>query len=483
MIAKEITAAFLLLCACHPIPAPTPMTLEGPKCQVTGSQLRPLIVEWSGMDRTDLEAAMRESMIAVRYHGCDLEVLRQCKLPQTHYVWEKTTRDEELIGMENVDQLYAKMPLAGPSLEAHFKQGNALKLSTTIIGKHIGTKSDLTFAELQAIGGDCASATHLIIGATAGAFEMSTTSRIEAGLSASKIAGGDTSSARDRLRKSGNSAACNTAKKGDSAPPDDCGSLLRLELTPVKCPDGFGLKEGIGCVETLPAGSSHDELLGDPGDARLARFIRQAGRTLRDRYMGNKVDDAWRCPGNDDLSQPVADTKNIGARIGKSPDLAFATMRFVLSAKIEHEHVRLDALSFVFPDGRLKWGVLNRVRAPFSQFADHAAVKAYPDLRVGLERLLSGIDRCQLALAETGDFQALPMPESLKVELAKETTALPQDFRRWCQDKPAVEPEWHVTIASVAAGLVGGGNFGAIGADVAPQDRRFCMKPARLRRK
>ncbi len=481
---RAITAALLLLSSsCHPVKPPAPMTLEGPKCHVTASQLRPLIVEWSGMDRTDLEAAMRESMIAVRYQGCELEVLRQCRIPQSRYEWEKTTREEEVIRMEDVDQLYAKMPLAGPTLEAHFKQGNTLKLSTTIIGKHTGTKASIAIDELRASGGDCGRATHLVIGATTGAFEMSTDSRVEAGANMATYAGGETSSARNRLRKSGTSSACNAAKKEDTTPPVDCGSLLRLELAPIKCLDGFKLKDGVGCVEDTSTGNETDALAGDPGDFRLARFIRQAGRTLRDRYMGNKVDDAWRCPGNDDIAQPVTDTKGIGARIGRAPALSFAAMRFVLSAKIEAEHIRLEALAFVLPDGRLKWGVLNRKRTPYGEFAEQGAVKDYADLRVGLERLLGGIKSCQLTLAETSDFQALPMPESLKVELAKETTALPQDFRQWCQAKPETESEWHVTIVSVAAGLVGNGNFGAMGADVAPQDRRFCMKPARLRRK
>jgi len=47
------------------------------RCQVTASQLRPLIVEWEAADRASLEVRLRrEGLVAVRYAGCELEVLR-----------------------------------------------------------------------------------------------------------------------------------------------------------------------------------------------------------------------------------------------------------------------------------------------------------------------------------------------------------------------------------------------------------------------
>lgn len=48
------------------------------RCQLAPSRLRPLIVEWSGADRGSLELRLRRGIVAVRYDGCELEILAGC---------------------------------------------------------------------------------------------------------------------------------------------------------------------------------------------------------------------------------------------------------------------------------------------------------------------------------------------------------------------------------------------------------------------
>lgn len=467
---------------CRPIPPPAPLTVDGLKCKVQNSELRPLIVEWSGMDRTDLEAAMHHSMIAVHYSGCELEVLRGCAIPDSNYDWVKTTREEELLKMDDVDQLYAKMPLAGPSLEAHFAQGNALRLSTTVIGKFVSTKPSITFDSIASLGPECRRATHVVIGATAGAFEMSTISKIELGAKAASFAGGETKSLRDKLRKSGNGAACDAAKKGDPRPPEDCGALLRLELASIKCQPDFVFKEGVGCIEAAPEGNADQVLAGDPHDFRLARFVLKTGRTLRDAYLDKKTDKRWHCMGKQDIQEPVRDDAHVRGQLGQNPEIVFSAMKFQLTAATtDGANVHLDALAFVFPDGRLRWAGLDPGKG--GGFGEQFAVQEYPDLRVGLDRLLNGVKQCELALAEANDFEQLPIPQSAKSDLASQTTKQAFELRKWCKTLPAVSTEWRVAIATAAIAIVGNGKFALVDAEAERQDHDFCLKPATLREK
>jgi hypothetical protein len=41
---------------------------------------RPLIVEWPSADRAALEAQASHGLVVVRYEGCEMEVLRQCRV-------------------------------------------------------------------------------------------------------------------------------------------------------------------------------------------------------------------------------------------------------------------------------------------------------------------------------------------------------------------------------------------------------------------
>src|SRR5690606_9197517 len=48
------------------------------KCGVRASAAKPLVVEWPAADRAALEARANRSLVAVRYQGCEMEVLSNC---------------------------------------------------------------------------------------------------------------------------------------------------------------------------------------------------------------------------------------------------------------------------------------------------------------------------------------------------------------------------------------------------------------------
>jgi hypothetical protein len=62
------------------------------KCGVVKSPQKPLVVEWPATDRVTLEAKAKEGVVAVRYVGCSMEVLANCRAPPK-YVYTSTTSE------------------------------------------------------------------------------------------------------------------------------------------------------------------------------------------------------------------------------------------------------------------------------------------------------------------------------------------------------------------------------------------------------
>src|SRR5258706_12343743 len=50
------------------------------KCAVRASQTEPLIVEWPPAERGRLEASVRRGLIAVRYVGCEMQLVPECRV-------------------------------------------------------------------------------------------------------------------------------------------------------------------------------------------------------------------------------------------------------------------------------------------------------------------------------------------------------------------------------------------------------------------
>src|SRR5262245_12527784 len=77
------------------------------KCSVAKSSQRPLVVEWPAADRASLEATAKRGVVAVRYDGCEMEVLSSCVIPGK-YNYVAVERQSEQIAIKNADDLYAK---------------------------------------------------------------------------------------------------------------------------------------------------------------------------------------------------------------------------------------------------------------------------------------------------------------------------------------------------------------------------------------
>ena len=208
--------------------------LEGfAKCKVAASQMRPLIVEWKSLDRSDLESLAKQHLVAVNYIGCDMKVLYNCQIPGG-YAFQGATRQSDTIRMADEDSLYANIPLHAADFEATLKSAGQLTVSMTTVGR---LSSDQRSFDASELGRGCEEATHVVTGVTVGAFEFYSGADAEVGASVGvgdAGLGGRSIAQRENLSTAGVTANCDQAREDDESPPSGCGAFIRLEVTPVQ---------------------------------------------------------------------------------------------------------------------------------------------------------------------------------------------------------------------------------------------------------
>lgn len=202
------------------------------KCSVKGGQAKPLIVEWPSGARGDLELQARKGIVAVRYVGCEMEILSRCTAPGTYKYGAFTAKGDKVV-IRNEDELYANIPVGAAKLESKLQSTGQLTVEMKLVGKYEADRDQLRLNELQ---GACDDATHFIAGLTVGAFEFFAGAEGEIGGGASVAgvgAGARSASRRESLMHDGSSEACGEATAEDSRPPSGCGAILRLEVVPL----------------------------------------------------------------------------------------------------------------------------------------------------------------------------------------------------------------------------------------------------------
>lgn len=210
--------------------APTFQPEGQTKCGVRKSTDRPLIIEWPSSDRAALEAAVKRGLVVVRYQGCEMEVLSQCRVDGA-YRYTPTTRKLEQVTIRDNDELYAQLPVGAASLEGRLQKAGELDVAMHVVGRY-----DAASTEAKNMSGACSGATHVVTGLTAGAFEFSAGAESEAGGGVNVLgtgAGARQSRAKEILNRDGDPHSCETSSAEDQGPPDGCGALLRVEVSPL----------------------------------------------------------------------------------------------------------------------------------------------------------------------------------------------------------------------------------------------------------
>ena len=139
------------------------------KCKVAARQSNPMVTEWSGSEKGNLEAGLREGAVVVAYAGCNMRILTQCRVGGS-YMWQRTTTATDVLEIESEDDLYSKLPLGAVSLEGELKTTGRLAVQTTVSGQYrLGGLSTFDVPN----SGPCRGATHLVSSLSLGAFKVS----------------------------------------------------------------------------------------------------------------------------------------------------------------------------------------------------------------------------------------------------------------------------------------------------------------------
>ena len=271
MAATLVAPAGLLACgpgggASNRLATPPAYTREA-KCAITKSQAEPLIVEWPSSSRAKIEALSKTGVVAVRYNGCEMEVLASCSAPGK-YGYTAITAKRDRVVIKSADDLYANIPLGAAALEGKLETSGELDVAMAIVGRYATDKRVIRADELE--GGDCAKATHFVSALTVGAFEFfaGADATVGGGVSAGGVGGGAKSSTkRELLNSDGKMGTCDAATSADARPPDGCGAIVRIEVVPLGqakkddhvCPVGMQWN-GTQCVkggEDATSGAPH----------------------------------------------------------------------------------------------------------------------------------------------------------------------------------------------------------------------------------
>jgi uncharacterized protein len=207
-------------------------TTGAPACHV-GRSVMPLVIDLRPEERGALEVAMGQGqgLVVVAYDCKSLRILSGCQVEGT-YGFLPMVPKEQVVRLENADEVRVNLPLGGAGLAAKLEgdldRGSTLDIALIMVGKRMSTRRALNVSELS---GRCDGATHVVRGATVGAFTMQTGTRSKAHSAAelfSSEAKSDGSSSKTVWVQDGSLDACR--QTAGSTPPAGCGALLQVEM-------------------------------------------------------------------------------------------------------------------------------------------------------------------------------------------------------------------------------------------------------------
>lgn len=199
------------------------------KCRAVSAQATPLVVDWKSSERVDLEAAMKDGVVVVKYDCQKLSIVKGCKR-RGAYAFASVQRKEETLQLASSDEVQANVPLGLVTFGGAMKRGSTIDIGLVLVGKKSAAIGEVVRSDLE---GTCEGATHVVRGASVGAFSVGTGQRgavrAVADLFGKSVQGASESS-RASLNRDGDIEACRTSKSDATSPPDQCQSPVRLEL-------------------------------------------------------------------------------------------------------------------------------------------------------------------------------------------------------------------------------------------------------------
>ncbi len=244
---------------------PTPLA----RCRVGGGAANPIVTEWDALKKARLETLLKSQPVLVRYTGCELELVDQCRPPGA-YVWTRTTLATDTLHIRSEDELYAKLPIGAVALQGELAESGELAVRTRVAGQ-------LRLADANAgripLTAQCSEATHLVSAVSLGTFKLLRGKDSAPGGSVDVRGAGLKGASRQSeqiLHEAGTDAACINATPEAADP--NCASPLQLFLVPLDTGriEARPPQLGASAVHiTFPQTESESWALYDAGDELL----------------------------------------------------------------------------------------------------------------------------------------------------------------------------------------------------------------------
>ncbi len=219
------------------------------KCNAR-SHDRPFIIEWDATDMSSFESHASNDIVFVRYEGCEMKVLDQCRNDSVrgslgaYKAVDWTSGSLEKLAIATEDELVAKLPLGVASLGGRVHGGEKFQMEYYVAGTRNATRDAVYLKELAELPG-CKGATHFVYGYNLGAFALGSVSELNASVEGSLYgfgAGTSHSSSQKADKKGGDLGTC----KSDTAREiEGCKVPIRLtlrEISPGDNPDATAAK-------------------------------------------------------------------------------------------------------------------------------------------------------------------------------------------------------------------------------------------------
>ena len=203
------------------------------------NHLRPFIIEWDATDRSSFEAQAANDVLVVRYEGCDMQILEECRNDSVrgsqgaYKPVEWTSGALEKMDISNQGELYAKLPLSVGTLGGRVSGGEKFKMEYYVAGTRNATR-DAVYREDLASNPGCEGATHFIYGFNLGAFALGSVTELNAEVGGSLYGFGAGAKTNKRSQADKQGGDLTTCKSDTAKEVMGCKSPIRLTLRPIR---------------------------------------------------------------------------------------------------------------------------------------------------------------------------------------------------------------------------------------------------------
>jgi len=226
-------------------------TFAGKNACNPDNHLRPFVIEWDATDRSSFQQHAANDLVFVRYEGCSLRVLDECRNESirgeqgAYKPPEWTTGALETLDVQNEAELYAKLPLGQATLGARVQGGEQFHMEYYVAGTRTASRDAVYRADLEGKHG-CEDATHFVYGYNLGAFALASAKHVaaSAGGSVFGFGAGATENRSSKAEKNGGKLAVCDSESAKEV--DGCQAPIRLtlrDIRPGENPEATAMKQ------------------------------------------------------------------------------------------------------------------------------------------------------------------------------------------------------------------------------------------------